>query len=48
MRSKDAVNSVIASLDPRGIIINGGADVVSRQNEYGHQLESKSKNICIK
>ena len=48
MRSKDAVNSVIASLDPRGIIINGGADVVSRQNEYGHQLESKSKNPKVK
>jgi glycosyltransferase involved in cell wall biosynthesis len=44
MSSKDVGNSVIVSLDPRGIIINGGVDVVSRQNEYGHYLESKSKN----
>ena len=44
MRLKNAENSIIVSLDPRGIIINGGADVVSRHNEYGHQLESKSKN----
>jgi len=44
MSSKDVENSAIVSLDPRGIIIKGGADVVSRQNEYGHYLESKSKN----
>jgi glycosyltransferase involved in cell wall biosynthesis len=44
MRLKNAENYTIVSLDPRGIIINGGADVVSRHNEYGHQLESKSKN----
>ena len=44
MRLKDAENSAIVSLDPRGIIIIGGADVVSRHNKYGYQLESKSKN----
>jgi len=44
MSSKGVVNSVIVNLDPRGIIIKGGADVVSRQNEYGQYLESKSKN----
>jgi glycosyltransferase involved in cell wall biosynthesis len=44
MKLKVPENSNIVSLDPRGIIINGGADVVLRQNEYGHQLESKSKN----
>ena len=44
MRLKDAKNIAIVSLDPRGIIINGGADVIFRHNEYGHQLESKSKN----
>jgi len=44
MRVNDAENSIIVSLDPRGIIINGGVDVVSRHNEYGYQLKSKSKN----
>ena len=44
MRINDAENSIIVSLDPRGIIINGGVDVVSRHNEYGYQLKSKSKN----
>jgi hypothetical protein len=44
MRLKNGKNSIILSLDPRGIIINGGADVISRQNIYGQQLESKSKN----
>ena len=44
MRLKNSKNSIILSLDPRGIIINGGADVISRQNIYGQQLESKSKN----
>jgi glycosyltransferase involved in cell wall biosynthesis len=44
MRLKDAKNIAIVSLDPRGIIINGGADVIFRHNEYGHQLESKTKN----
>ena len=44
MRLKNGKNCIILSLDPRGIIINGGADVVSRQNNYGQQLESKNKN----
>ena len=48
MRLKDAENSAVVSLDPRGIIINGGADVVSRHDKYGHHLESKSKNPKVK
>jgi glycosyltransferase involved in cell wall biosynthesis len=44
MSLKNGKNSIILSLDPRGIIINGGADVVSRQNIYGKRLESESKN----
>ena len=44
MRLKNGKNCIILSLDPRGIIINGGADVVSRQDIYGQQLESKNKN----
>jgi glycosyltransferase involved in cell wall biosynthesis len=48
MTLKNGKNSIILSLDPRGIIINGGADVISRQNIYGQQLESKSKNLKTK
>ena len=44
MRLKNGKNCIILSLDPRGIIINGGADVVSRQDIYGQQLESKNIN----
>ena len=40
-------NSIILLLDPRGIIFNGGLDVVARQNNYGSQLRSLSKNIKI-
>ena len=44
MRLKNGKNCIILSIDPRGIIINGGADVVSRQDIYGQQLESKNKS----
>jgi glycosyltransferase involved in cell wall biosynthesis len=33
---------VILSLDPRGIILSGGIDVASRQNNYGYQVKSQS------
>jgi len=33
----------VLSLDPRGVILNGGQEVISRQNEYGKQLQSLGK-----
>jgi glycosyltransferase involved in cell wall biosynthesis len=33
--------SVVLSLDPRGVILNGGIDVASRQNNYGYQIKSQ-------
>jgi glycosyltransferase involved in cell wall biosynthesis len=33
----------VLSLDPRGVILNGGQEVISRQNEYGEQLQSLGK-----
>ena len=37
--------SVILSLDPRGIILNGGIDVASRQNNYGCQIKLQDNNL---
>ena len=37
--------SVVLSLDPRGIILNGGIDVASRQNNYGYQIKSQDNNL---
>ena len=37
--------SVVLSLDPRGIILNGGMDVASRQNDYGYQIKSQNYNL---
>jgi glycosyltransferase involved in cell wall biosynthesis len=37
--------SVVLSLDPRGIILNGGIDVASRQNNYGYQIKSQNNNL---
>ena len=37
--------SIVLSLDPRGIILNGGIDVASRQNKYGYQLKSQDDNL---
>ena len=37
--------AVVLSLDPRGIILNGGIDVVSRQNIYGYKVKSQSNNL---
>jgi glycosyltransferase involved in cell wall biosynthesis len=34
--------SVVLSLDPRGVILNGGIDVASRQNNYGYQIKSQN------
>ena len=34
---------IVLSLDPRGVILNGGQEVISRQNEYGKQLQSLGK-----
>jgi glycosyltransferase involved in cell wall biosynthesis len=38
-------NAVVLSLDPRGIILNGGIDVASRQNIYGYKVKSQSNNL---
>ena len=37
--------AVVVSLDPRGIILNGGKDVASRQNKYGYQIKSQTNNL---
>ena len=37
--------SVILSLDPRGIILNGGIDVASRQNNYGYQIKLQNNDL---
>ena len=37
--------SVVLSLDPRGIILNGGMDVASRQNNYGYQIKSQNNDL---
>ena len=37
--------SVVLSLDPRGVILNGGIDVASRQNNYGYQIKSQNNNL---
>ena len=37
--------SVVLSLDPRGVILNGGIDVASRQNKYGYQIKSQTNNL---
>jgi glycosyltransferase involved in cell wall biosynthesis len=34
--------TTILSLDPRGVILKGGQEVISRQNQYGKQLHSLS------
>ena len=38
-------NSVVLSLDPRGIILSGGIDVASRQNNYGCKIKSQNNNL---
>ena len=48
MKSNDKENGVVLLLDPRGIIFKGGADVVSRQNLYGHQLKLQSKHLRVR
>ena len=48
MKLEKEKNSIIL-LDPRGIILKGGIDVVARQNKYGYQLRflSKSLKMCL-
>jgi glycosyltransferase involved in cell wall biosynthesis len=48
LKSSDKENGVVLLLDPRGIIFKGGADVVSRQNLYGHQLKLQSKHLRLR
>ena len=48
MKSSDKEKGVVLLLDPRGIIFKGGADVVSRQDLYGHQLKLQSKNLRLR
>jgi glycosyltransferase involved in cell wall biosynthesis len=38
-------NAVVLSLDPRGIILNGGIDVASRQNDYGYKVKLQSNDL---
>ena len=40
-------NKIILGLDPRGIIVSGGTDVVKRQNIYGKNLYKQEFNYII-
>ena len=42
---KHNVNRIVLGLDPRGIILVGGPDVVKRQNLYGKNLNKKNSKL---